>query len=138
MGTFLAEEDVNVEAGGGAGRVVVGRGCADRGARVAGRFGGVGCAVARPGVVGADRGVLGVRGGGGPREREPWASDDRDRDLRALDGDQAPHGLGVRDAGTRGLRLAAPAALLSDRARRARAGGVDGPQTDASVGWRGA
>src|SRR5579864_6180195 len=103
MGTFLAEEDVNVATVERAGRVVVGRGSADRGAGVARGSRSVGRAVARSGVVGADRGVLGVRGGGGPRERGLWAADDRDRDVRAVDGRQAPDRLGVRDTGQGGL-----------------------------------
>src|SRR5487761_2487088 len=109
MGTFLAEEDVNVETVERAGRVVVGRGSADRGAGVARGSRSVGRAVARPGAVGADRGVLGVRGGGGPCERGLWAADDRDRYLCAVDDRQAPHRVGVRDTGAGGLGLAASA-----------------------------
>ena len=67
----------------------------------------------------------------------PWASDDRDRHLCAVDGDQAAHGLGVRNAGAGGLGLAASAALLSDRARRAGSRRVDGAEVDPPAGRRG-
>jgi hypothetical protein len=137
MGPFLVEEDACVEAVGRAGRVVVGRGFAGWGAGVAGGSGGVGRVAARSCAVGADRGVLGLRGGGGQGERGSRASDDRDRHLCAADGDQAPHGLGLRDAGQGGLGLAASAAFLFDRAGGAGAGGVDGPQAHAPVGWHG-
>ena len=49
-----------LQAGGRAGRVVVGRGVAGRGAGAAGGSGGVGCVVERCGVVGADRVGLGA------------------------------------------------------------------------------
>ena len=57
-----------------------------------------------------------------------WAADDLDADLRAVDGDQAPHRLGVRDVDAGGLGLAASAPVLSDRAWGAGAGRVDGAQ----------
>ena len=85
--------------------------------------------LARPGAVGADR----ARTGGGRRAARPlgggsWPADDRDGELCAVDGGQAALGLGLRDAGARGLGLAASAALLPDRARRAGAGRVDDAQ----------
>jgi hypothetical protein len=48
----------------------------------------------------------------------------------------AAHGLGLRDAGRGGLRLAAPAVLLFDRAVRARPGRVDDPQAHPPPGAR--
>ena len=56
------------------------------------------------------------------------AAVDRDGDVRAVDGRQAPHRLGVRDAGAGGVGLAASPPVLSDRDRSAGAGRVDGPQ----------
>jgi hypothetical protein len=50
---------------------------------------------------------------------------------------KAAHWLGLRDACAGGLRLAAPAALLPDRARSACAGGVDGAQARPPAGRRG-
>src|SRR5262249_57359705 len=82
-------------------------------------------AAARPCLASAD--CLALAGGGGLSR----PSDDPDGDLRAPDGGQAAHGLGLRDVGARGLGLVASTALLPDRARRARAARVDGPQAHA-------
>ncbi len=114
-----------------AGGVLVGRGVAGRGAGAArgsrsSGWGAVGSAVA-----GADRGCMGAGRAGS------WAPVDLDGDLRAVDGDQAAHWLGLRDAGAGGLRLAASAAVLSDRDRSACAGRVDGPQARPPAGRRG-
>jgi len=54
--------------------------------------------------------------------------------LRAPDGHQTPHRMGLRDAGARGLRLPAPAALLSAGAPSPRAPRVDGPQAHPPAG----
>jgi hypothetical protein len=114
-----------------AGGVAVGRGVADRGARVAGGSRGAGCAGVGSGAAGADRGALAARGrrdtAGGA---DGWAADDRDRDLRALDGAQAALSVGISDADGRGVGLDSPAALLSDRAVGAGARRVDDPQAD--------
>src|SRR5437868_1329160 len=127
MGSFLIEEVVDAAAVERAGRVVVGRGPAGRGAGTAGGPYGSGCVAARSGVGGADRGDV------APGGRLSGSPDDRDGALCALDGDQAAHGMGIRDAGARGLGLAALAPLLSDRARRAGPARVDCAQADASA-----
>ena len=57
-------------------------------------------------------------------------------DVCAVDGRQAAHWLGVRDAGAGGVGLASSAAVLSDRARGAGAGRVDGAQADAPARGR--
>ena len=107
---------------GRAGGVLVGRGAAGRGAGAARRSRAAGSGAVRFGVVVPDRpGVGGGCAGAG-------AAVDRDGDVRAVDGDQAAHRLGVRDAGPGGVGLAASAAVLSDRDRSAGAGRVDGPQ----------
>src|SRR5271166_396233 len=98
MGWFLIEEDADVATVRRAGGVVVGRGATRRGAGAAGGSGGAGCPLARPGVARADRVWLALRG------RVAGTSDDSDRAVCALDGGQAAHGLGVRDAGARGRR----------------------------------
>src|SRR6516225_8272603 len=120
MLTFLVEEVVNVAVVGRPGRVAVGRGAAGRGSGAAGGSGGVGCAAGGRRAAGADRGGLGGAGA------LAWAADDLDADLCAVDGRQASDRLGVRDAGARGVGLAASAPPLSDRVGRAGAGGVDG------------
>jgi len=131
MGSFLVEGGIDAAAFGWAGRVVVGRGAAGRGEGAAGGFGGVGCAVERPAVVGADRGGL---ASGGALSGSPV---DPDGHVCAVDDHQGAHWLGIRDARAGGLRLASSAAVLSDRAGRARPGRVDGSQVDASAWWRG-
>src|SRR5208283_4082577 len=113
MGWFLIEEAADAVFVGWAGRVVVGRGAAGRGAGAAGGFGGVGCVVGRSLAAGTDRGAL---AGGGCCS---WASDDLDGELCAFDGGQAAHGLGLRNAGAGGFGLVASAAVLFDRAGRA-------------------
>jgi hypothetical protein len=107
-----------------AGGVPVGRGLADRGAGAAGGSRSPGSSALRSAVARADRGRLGA-------ERAwSWPAIDIDGELRAPDGDQAAHGLGLRNARAGGLRLAAPAALLPDRDRSARcaSAGARGPQ----------
>ena len=74
--------------------------------------------------------------GGWPLSAVGRAPDDLDGHLRAVDGGQAAHRLGVRDAGAGGVGLASPAALLPDRAERAGARRVDGPQADPAA-WGG-
>ena len=82
-------------------------------------------------VVVPDRaGVGGGRAGAG-------AAVDPDGDVRAVDGGQAAHGLGVRDAGAGGVGLAASAAVLSDRDRSAGPGRVDGPKARPPARCRG-
>ena len=69
---------------------------------------------------------------------DAWPADDLDADLCAVDGGQAPNGVGVRDAGAGGVGLAASASVLCDRAWRAGPGRVDGAQADAQArgsGW---
>jgi hypothetical protein len=124
MGSFLIEEAADVATVGRAGRVVVGRGAAGRGARTAAGSGRVGRAVARSGAARSDR--LGLA----PRGRGAGAPVDCDGGVCALDDRQAAHGLGIRDVGAGGLRLAAPAPFLSDRAGGAGAARVDGAQAD--------
>ena len=68
----------------------------------------------------ADRAV-GVDGG---------PADDRDGDLRAVDGAQAALSVGVSDVGGGGVGLDSSAPVLSDLADRAGAGRVDGAQAD--------
>lgn len=97
----------------------------------AGGSGGSGCVVARPAVAPANR--VGVERRGG----QSWSPDDSDGGLCAFDGGQAAHRLGIRDAGARGLGLAASAAFLPDRARRAGAARVDGAQANQPARWRG-
>ena len=122
MGWFLIEEAVDAVSVGWAGGVVVGRAAAGRGAGAAAGFAGAGRAAARPGAVCADRFLL---AGSGALSR---SSDDLDGELCAFDGRQGADGLGVRDAGAGGFRLAAFEALLPDRAWGACAARVDGAQ----------
>jgi hypothetical protein len=86
----------------------------------------------RSGAAGAVRRVLAARGarvgGVGGRSR---ASNDRDRDVRAVDGPQVASRLGLPDAGRGGVGLDSSAALLPGRAERAGARRVDGPQAHA-------
>jgi len=117
----------DVDACGWAGGVVVGRGVAGRGARAAGGSCEAGSGAVRFGAVGAGR------AGVGARRAWLWPAVDRDVDVRAFDGGQAAHGLGLRNAGARGLRLVASAALLFDRDRPARARRIDDPQTGAQA-----
>src|ERR1700729_380226 len=109
MITFLVEEVVNAAAGRRAGRGVVGRGVAGRSEGVAGGSGGVGCAAERSGAVGPDRVGLAAR------SARSWSPDDLDGHVRADDGDQAAHWLGVRDVDAGGIGLDSSAAVLSDR-----------------------
>jgi hypothetical protein len=62
-----------------------------------------------PGIVGANRGVLAAALAGS------WSPDDLDADVCAVDGGQAPHWLGVRDADAGGAGLASSAQVLPDR-----------------------
>ena len=78
--------------------------------------------VERCGVVGADRVGLAAR------SARSWSPDDLDGHVRAVDGDQAAHRLGVRDVGAGGVGLDASAQVLSDRVGGAGAGRVDGAQ----------
>ena len=122
MNGFLIWWRCDADARERAGGVSVGRGAADRGARVAGR--------SRAARSGAVRFAVAVpdRPGVGAGRAGPGAPVDLDGDLRAVDGRQAADRLGVRDVGAGGVRLAASAAVLSDRDRSAGAGRVDGPQ----------
>ena len=121
----------DADAGRCRGRAAVGRAFAAGGQAAAGRSGGLGRAAQRPGAVVADRRALGAE-----RARARSAVD-RDRDLRAPDGDQAPLRLGLRDAGARGVRLDSLAALLPARTRRPGARRVDGAQAHAPARARG-
>src|SRR5215210_712728 len=115
MGVFLVRGADGAAIGGRAGGDVVGRGAAGRGPAAARGSGGAGRGAVRSGAAGADHGALAPRGsadGAGGAER--WASDDRDRDLRAVDGAQAPLWLGLSDTDGRGLRFDSSAALLPD------------------------
>src|ERR671923_1011018 len=118
VGGFLVDQGgACADARGFAGGVAVGRVVAGRGAGVAGGPGPAGRAAARPGAAVADRAPLAAGGGGGgPLGDGSWAAVDSDGDLCAVDGGQAAHGLGLRDAGAGGVGLAAPAALLPDPA----------------------
>ena len=68
--------------------------------------------------------------GDGPVGVDRGAADDRDGDLRAVDGAQAALPVGVSDVGGGGVGLDSSAAVLPDLAVRAGAGRVDGPQVD--------
>jgi hypothetical protein len=59
---------------------------------------------------------------------------DPDGHVRAVDGRQAAHWLGIRDAGAGGVGLVASAAVLFDRDRSTGAGRVDGAHARASAG----
>jgi hypothetical protein len=131
MGGFRVLGGWCAEAAGGAGGDALGRAVAGRGAGVAGGSGGDRRAAARPRAVRADRGAVGAPGAGA------GAADDPDGDLRPPDDRQAALGLGLRDAGPRGLRLAAPEAFLPDPLARAGAGRVDATQADPPAGRRG-
>ncbi len=138
MGLFLVNRGgVCANAWCAAGGVVVGRGAAGRGEGAARRPSGDREAVVGSGPVGADRGALAARSRRvRPLSRRSWATDDIDADLRALDGGQAAHRLGLRDARAGGVGLAAPAALLPDRSGRAGAGRVDGAKAHQAAGIR--
>jgi hypothetical protein len=131
MKGFLVERRVHADAFGGAAGVPVGRRVAGRGHGAAGGSGGVGCVVVRSGVVVADRGAVasGVRAdrqvgvdGGAP--------DDRDGELRAVDGAQGALSVGVSDVGGGGVGLDPSAAVLPDLVDRAGAGRVDAAAVD--------
>ena len=81
----------------------------------------IGCS-SDPALLGPVEAALGAFGA------RAWPAVDRDRDVRAVDGGQAPHRLGLRDAGPGGFGLVASTAVLSDRDRSAGAGRVDGAQ----------
>jgi hypothetical protein len=122
MNGFLTWWRCDADARGRAGGVLVGRGAADRGARAARRSrragsSALGFVVAVPDRPGVGAGCAGA-----------WPAVDLDGDVRAVDGDQAAHWLGVRDAGAGGLGLVASAAVLSDRDRSAGPGRVNGPK----------
>src|ERR1700680_1701110 len=95
-----------------------------RGAGAAARSG-----AARPGAVGllSAGAVPKPLGPGRPLARP---ANDPDGDLPAPDGRQAPHRLGVREVGARGLRLLAPAPVLSARLAPARARRIHRAQID--------
>jgi hypothetical protein len=111
--------------------MLVGRGVAGRGEGAARGSGGVGCVVVRSRVVVADRGALAA---GVPRDRAAGADrgtpDDRDGDLRSVDGAQGALPVGVSVVGGGGVRLDSSASVLPDFAVRAGAGRVDGAQAD--------
>ena len=131
MGWFLFSWRCDADTLRSADGVVVGRGAAGGGARAAR---GSRPAGSRPGgwVVVADR-----SGVGADRART-WSAVDRDGDVRAVDGDQAAHRLGIRDADAGGVGLVASATVLSDRDRSAGAGRVQGAQAGAPArAWGG-
>ena len=81
----------------------------------AGRSGGAGRVACRSGVARADRGALasgGCADAAGGVDR--WAPDDRDGDLRPVDGPQAALPLGVQDACGGGVGLDSSAQVLSN------------------------
>src|SRR5215203_495121 len=129
---FLVERGADADGLGAADGVVVGRVVAGRGQGAAGRSRGAGCAVVRSGVAVAGGAVLasGVRadGAGGV---DGWPADDRDRDVRPVDGAQAALPVGVSVVGGGGVGLDPSATVLPDLAERAGAGRVDGPQAHA-------
>src|SRR4051794_7841242 len=126
---FLIGWRVDADALGAAAGVAVGGVVAGRGQAVARGSGGAGCAAVRSGVaVAAGRALAsGVRadrtGGvdGGP-------ADDRDGNVRVLDGAQAALPVGLQVLGGGGVGLDPSASLLPDLALGAGAGRVDGPQ----------
>jgi hypothetical protein len=64
-------------------------------------------------------------------------SDDRDGDVRAVDGAQAALSAWVPDAGGGGAGLDSPVAVMPDQYERAGARRVDGPQADETDRIRG-
>src|SRR5947209_20594539 len=105
----------DAEAGGRPSGESLGRGVAGAAARAPGGFGADRWAVAGRGAAVADRGALGSGGAAArPLGEGARPADDRDADLRALDGAQASLRLGLRDADARGLRFVALAPLLPD------------------------
>src|SRR5829696_3674298 len=103
---FLVERGADADGLGADDGVVVGRVVAGRGQGAAGRSRGAGCAVVRSGVAVAGGAVLasGVRadGAGGV---DGWPADDRDRDVRPVDGAQAALPVGVSVVGGGGVGL---------------------------------
>jgi hypothetical protein len=121
----------DADARGRTGGEPVGRGAPDRGGGVARRSGEAGSGAVRRRVGVPDR--AGMAGGcAGPR-----TAVDRDGHVGAVDGGQAAHRLGVCDAGPRGVRLAAPQAVLLDRDRSAGARRIDRAQAGAPARTRG-
>ena len=138
MGWFLIDlGGACADALGGRCGVVVGRDPAGGGQGAARRSRQARRATLGLGVVGADRGAVGAGAGGGCPVRAVWAAVDRDGELRAVDGDQAPLRVGVRDVDAGGLRLDPPAAVLPVWALTAAAGRVHGPQAHAPIAGRG-
>ena len=117
--------------------VVVGRAVARGGAGVARRSGAAGRVVVRSAAAGADRDPVAAGAGGGQPVCRSWAAVGGDRDLRALDGAQAPLWVGLRDVDARGVGLDPSAALLPAGAHRASAGRVDRAQAHPPAGARG-
>ena len=68
--------------------------------------------------------------GDAPGGVDGWAADDRDGDVRAVDGLEAALPLGVGDAGGGGVGLDSSASVLPDRVVGAGAGRVDGQEAD--------
>ncbi len=71
------------------------------------------------------------------RSARSWSPDDLDGHVRAVDGDQAAHRLGVRDVDARGIGFDSSAAVLSDRAGGAGPGRVNGAQVHSPARGRG-
>ena len=128
---------VRADAVGAAGGVVVGRVAAGRGEGVASGSGGAG-----PGAVGprADDGAVGALAPRGHRHGscrvDRRATDDRDGDLRAVDGLEGALSVGVPDVDGGGLGLDPLAPVLPDLAVGASAGRLDGAQADAACRGR--
>src|ERR1700745_3147967 len=85
--------------------VVVGRDPARGGQGAAGRSRGVGRVAVRSGAVGADCAAVGAAAGRGGGGGGTGATVDRDGDVCAVDGGQAPLGVGVRDVDAGGVGL---------------------------------
>src|SRR5208283_825670 len=83
------------------------------------------------------RGAVGAAFGRGRLGPGAWAAFDRDGDIRAVDGDQAPLRLGVRDVDEGGVGLDPPTAVLPTGTDRAVARRVDGAEVDAPAGGGG-
>ena len=114
--------------------VVVGRDPAGGGESPAGRSRPLGRAAVRSWAVGADRDAVGAAADRDRLLLRAGASDDRDGDVCAVDGGQAPLGMGVRDVDAGGVGLVASAEVLPDRDDRPGAGRVDRAQADPPAG----
>src|ERR1035437_6359124 len=137
MSGFLAERGVHADAVVRSGGVLVGGVFAGGGQAAARGSGGAGSRVVRPAAAWADLGAVsaGVSGDGAVGV-DRWAPEDRDGDLHPVDGAQGSLPVGVSVVGGGGVGLDSFAAVLSDLARGAGAGRVDGQKAHPADGPR--